>query len=88
LSNITTSIALASPVSQRSPDGYIFPRHELRKLKGGNILELYDAELLRQVTSWQYAWRTTQKAANVIYRWHDMRHTFITRPGTWLRTEG
>ena len=37
-----------------------------------------NADLSRPVQSWTHAWRTALKAAGIRYRWHDLRHTFIS----------
>jgi integrase len=38
-----------------------------------------DVALHRPIKSWQRAWRSALKKAGVKYRWHDLRHTFVTR---------
>lgn len=61
------------------PDSYVFPHHEIRQVKGSKVVEMHNVDLNRPMSSWQTAWRTAQKNANVSYRWHDLRHTFVTR---------
>jgi integrase len=58
---------------------YVFPRHEVQMLKGGKQSRIVNADLTKPVQSWQRAWRTALDIAQVHYRWHDLRHTFITR---------
>ena len=36
-------------------------------------------ELDRPMTEWKHAWETARKRAGVTYRWHDARHTFVSR---------
>jgi len=62
-----------------SPDSYVFPRHEVRMLLGGKGSKICNVTLNKPMQSWQRAWRTALKQAGVHYRWHDLRHTFITR---------
>jgi integrase len=61
------------------PDDYVFPRHSIRMLKGGKESAIFAVASRRQVQSWQRAWRKVLKDTGLKYRWHDLRHTFITR---------
>ena len=62
-----------------SEDDYVFPRHRVGM--SGNTREpmLYNTDLSRPMGEWKYAWSGACKAAGVRYRWHDLRHTFISR---------
>ncbi|MGI9101826.1 MAG: tyrosine-type recombinase/integrase [Terriglobales bacterium] len=60
-------------------NSYVFPSHEVRMAKGGQETKITAVQLNVPVQSWQRAWRTALKAAGVHYRWHDLRHSFITR---------
>jgi integrase len=62
-------------------ESYVFPRHQVQMLKGGKESKINNIDLEQPVQSWQHAWRTALKAAKVKYRWHDLRHTFISRIG-------
>jgi len=42
-------------------------------------VEVYEIELTRSMGSWRKAWLNCCKSAGVRYRWHDLRHTFISR---------
>jgi integrase len=48
-------------------------------LKGGRAARIMDWDLTRPVQSWSHAWTTALRAAGVRYRWHDLRHTFVSR---------
>ena len=61
------------------PESYVFPRHSVRMLKGGKLAVICDVRLSEPVQSWQTAWRKVLRDAKVHYRWHDLRHTFVTR---------
>jgi integrase len=41
--------------------------------------EIYGVDLTRPMGSWKTAWKTACKEAGVKYRWHDLRHTFVSR---------
>jgi integrase len=67
----------------RFPDGtqedFVFPRHSIRMLKGGKQAVICAVVPRQQVQSWQRAWRKVLADAGLKYRWHDLRHTFVTR---------
>jgi len=39
----------------------------------------YEIDPTTPIGSWKTAWRTAKKAAEVDCRWHDMRHTFVSK---------
>jgi integrase len=61
------------------PDSCVFPRHSVQMLKDGKGAVICDVLLSEPVQSWQRAWRKVLKDAGLKYRWHDLRHTFVTR---------
>jgi integrase len=61
------------------PTAYVFPRHEVQMLKRGKGSVIKNAVLNEPVQSWAHAWRTAMKAAGLTYRFHDTRHSLITR---------
>lgn len=61
-----------------TPDSFVFPRHRIVMIKGGQAVLIRDVQLDRPVQSWMRAWRTALEMAGVHYRWHDLRHTFVT----------
>ena len=60
-------------------DSFVFPRHSVELMKGGKDARMVRPVLSKPMDSWRRAWHTALKAAGVQYRWHDLRHTFITR---------
>jgi hypothetical protein len=42
----------------------------------------YEINPLKPIGSWKTAWTTSRKAAKVQCRWHDMRHTFVSKLAT------
>ncbi len=42
-------------------------------------MTVYDADLGRPMGSWRKTWLEACKRAGVRHRWHDLRHSFVTR---------
>jgi len=61
-----------------APESYVFPRHKIT-LAGGKKPHLYDIALDKPMVGWKRAWRSALKDAGMTLRWHDLRHTFVTR---------
>lgn len=61
------------------PDAYVFPHHKVGI--GGNKREprIWGVRLDEPMGEWKKTWERLRRAAKVDYRWHDLRHTFITR---------
>lgn len=61
------------------PNDYLFPKHLVGV--NGNEREPYANAIdpTQPIGSWKKAWREACERASVRYRWHDLRHTFITR---------
>jgi integrase len=58
------------------PDSYLFPAY---RIGGDGRGMLYRVDLNRPVGSWKKAWRDALKTAGLHYRWHDLRHSFVSR---------
>jgi integrase len=60
-------------------DSYVFPHYRVGF--AGNTREpyLWDTKPGQPIGEWKKAWRDACAAAGVRYRWHDLRHTFISR---------
>jgi integrase len=67
----------------RFPEGdenaYVFPRHSIGVLGNERRPHLYNVDLSEPIGEWKKAWKDACKLVGVRYRWHDLRHTFITR---------
>lgn len=61
------------------PDSFVFPFHQVGISGNARTVEVYDVELERPMGSWRKAWLGACKRAGVRYRWHDLRHTFVSR---------
>ena len=61
------------------PDSYVFPFHRIGI--GGDKCEpvMWDIDLSKPMAEWKNAWTKACRTAGVKYRWHDLRHTFISR---------
>jgi len=60
-------------------DSYVFPRFSVGLEGNARRPKFYAADLAHLIGEWKKAWKVACKAAKVQYRWHDCRHTFITR---------
>jgi integrase len=60
-------------------ESYLFPRHRVGL--GGDARKPYvwDIDLEQPIGEWKKAWRLACRDASVRYRWHDCRHSFISR---------
>jgi integrase len=61
------------------PDHYAFPAHKIGFTGNSRRSDLYAIDPSRPVGSWKKAWRDVLRAAGLHYRWHDFRHTFVSR---------
>jgi integrase len=60
-------------------DSYLFPRNSVGVAGNARCANFYSVDLGQPIGEWKKAWKDACKAAGVSYRWHDCRHTFITR---------
>lgn len=60
-------------------ESYVFPYHRVACRGGYPNHHLYEVDLSRPVGSWKRAWKYVCAKAGVRYRWHDLRHTFVSR---------
>jgi integrase len=65
------------------PAHYVFPseRYGYDGEDGheSGLMISYEVKPTVPIGSWKTAWRTARKAAKVECRWHDMRHTFVSK---------
>lgn len=69
----------AEQFPNRVPEHYVFPSE--RYGAGGDKFEatVYDIVPTRAINSWKEAWESAKKHAGVTIRFHDLRHTCVTR---------
>lgn len=68
-----------SRFTEAEPDSYVFPHHRVACRGGRAEHRLYEVDLSRAIGSWKRAWKYACSKATVGYRWHDLRHTFVSR---------
>ena len=65
------------------PSDYVFcsERYGLDGEKGylSGASVPYSVDPTKPISSWKTAWNAARKAAGVSCRWHDMRHTFVSK---------
>ncbi len=59
------------------PEHFVFPRH--KAIGAGRRPRIECVQLDQPIGDWKTAWNRVRKVADVQVRWHDLRHTFITR---------
>jgi integrase len=65
--------------AQAGPESFLFPCHKMGLAGNKRTPVMYDLDLSRPMGSWRKAWIDALVVAKVQYRWHDLRHTFISR---------
>jgi integrase len=69
------------------PAHYVFPseRYGLNGDQGRaeGAAVPYAVDPLKPIGSWRVAWTSARKLAGVTCRWHDMRHSFVSRMAEW-----
>jgi integrase len=60
-------------------DTFVFPRHAIGLVGHKRQPHVYGVCFEQPIGQWKKAWKDACAAAGIRYRWHDLRHTFITR---------
>jgi integrase len=60
-------------------DSFVFPFHRVGLAGDKREPVMWDVDMSRPMGTWRKAWLVALKQAGVHYRWHDLRHTFISR---------
>jgi len=68
-----------SRFTEADEDSYVFPRHRVGM--AGNVRRpfIWDVDLAQPIGEWKTAWRLACNEAGLRYRWHDCRHSFVSR---------
>lgn len=69
----------AKEFPQRKPAHFVFPSERVGVSGNDEIVEVFDTDPAKAIGSWKTAWTTVKKAAGVECRFHDLRHTTVTR---------
>lgn len=69
----------ADQFANREPEHFLFPSE--RYGAGGNKFEptVYDIQPTKAINSWKEAWESVKEETGVTIRFHDLRHTCVTR---------
>jgi integrase len=68
-----------SKFPEAQPEGFVFPSHQIGFAGDGRGPLVYSVDFDRAMGEWKSAWYTALRQTGLKYRWHDLRHTFITR---------
>lgn len=66
-------------VGEAGPDAFLFPHHTVGFGPGGKSATICNIDFSRPAGEWRSAWRRALRIANVKARWHDLRHTLVSR---------
>jgi integrase len=64
---------------EAGPDAFLFPHHCVGFSLGGKGTSMRDVDFGKPIGEWKSAWRRALKTAGVKVRWHDLRHTLVSR---------
>jgi integrase len=74
-----TLSAWADTFPKRSPEHYVFPIEKYAGSPIGNAPTIYGHDPTKPLKSWKAAWDRARIRSGVWIRFHDLRHTAITR---------
>jgi integrase len=60
-------------------EGYVFPCYSVGLAGNARKSNFYATDPSKPIGEWKKAWNIACKAAGLHYRWHDCRHTLVTR---------
>jgi integrase len=60
-------------------DSYVFPRHKVGLGGKNGAPVIWGVQLDEPMGEWKKTWERVRASTGLSYRWHDLRHTFITR---------
>ena len=69
----------ANDLPGRKPNHFVFPSEKIGISGNDEIPLAYDTEPTKAILSWKTSWTTARTAAGVCCRFHDIRHTCVTR---------
>jgi integrase len=69
----------AGQFPKRKATDYVFPSERVGFSGNDEIPQVFDTDPKKAITSWKVAWGTARTAAGVACRFHDLRHTAVTR---------
>ena len=66
-------------IGEAGAEAFLFPHHTVGFGRGGKNTKICNIDFSRPVGEWKSAWRRALKSAKVKTRWHDLRHTLVSR---------
>lgn len=70
---------LVGGLPEAGPDAYLFPCHQIGFGPRGKGSAPYAIDFSRPMQGWKSAWVRARRLAGVEARWHDLRHTLVSR---------
>ena len=68
-----------SRLPQADQEAFIFPSHQIGFAGDARGPLIYAVDYQQPLSEWKSAWYTALRQTGLKYRWHDLRHTLITR---------
>jgi integrase len=68
-----------SRLPEADSESFAFPTHQIGFAGDSQGPLVYAVDFQRPMKEWKSAWYTALRQSGMKYRWHDLRHTFITR---------
>jgi integrase len=66
-------------IGEGDEDAFLFPRHAVGFRPRASSTAIHNIDFTQPVAEWKSAWRSALKNAKVKVRWHDLRHTLVSR---------
>jgi len=76
---LETLTAWSKDFPDRKAAHYVFPSEKVGISGNDEIPEVFDTDPTKPITSWKTAWNSAKAAASIECRFHDLRHTTVTR---------
>jgi integrase len=76
---LSTLTVWAAQFPNRKLDHFVFPSEKYGQPKKGEAAKVYAVDVTRPLGTFKYAWNDVRERAGVSCRFHDLRHTAITR---------
>ena len=76
---LTTTKRWAKEFPERKPNDYVFPSERVGLSGNDEVPDVFDTDPTTPISTWKTAWTTAREAAGVPCRFHDLRHTVVTR---------
>jgi integrase len=68
-----------SEIPEAGADAYLFPFHRVGTCGSPRKAKVFNIEFEKPIGEWKSAWKSALMKAKVKARWHDLRHTLISR---------